>query len=196
MSMWHIANRKVAEAVGRESIEVARGLIATAFLKGTIPDTTQHRIHQQLPDAQTETAGNIATSEDGEQDRHIDNEDDGIKNEDVDNLRSDCGKKSDEKRHEKGGNLNAIYTIDERIAINSLEPGKWLTCTVIDRQNSSLRTIDERTAYQPASILTRYFDMTQTHDLHLILHDVHGPRLLQYEKISVLVARLWHWASI
>ena len=62
---------------------------------------------------------------------------------------------------------------------------------------TSLRTREERKAYLPASFFTRYFDMTtQTHNLHPILHEVHGPRLLEYEYIFVLVARKGHWASL
>ena len=101
MLMWRIANGKAAKAVGSGSIEAARGLIATAIWKGTIPDTTQHRVHSWLPDARTETTGDKDTSEDGEQDRHIDNENEGIKNEDVGSLRCEGGKESDEERHKK-----------------------------------------------------------------------------------------------
>ena len=77
MFMWRIANGKAAEAVGCGSIEAARGMVATAIWKGTIPDTTQHSVHWLLLDARTETTGDKDSSDDGEQNRHIDNEDEG-----------------------------------------------------------------------------------------------------------------------
>ena len=74
-------------------------MITTALWKGTIPDTTQHRVYWLLPDARAKITGNKDTSGDGEQDRLIDNEKEGIKNEEVDYLRIDCGNESDEERH-------------------------------------------------------------------------------------------------
>ena len=68
---------------------------------------------------------------------------------------------------------------DDRITMDSLNPGKWLTCTVIDRQISSLATVYPKSMYLPALFFTRLYDMPkQTYTLHPVLHDVHRPVLI------------------
>ena len=61
---------KAVEAVGCRLIKAARGMVATALLKGTIPDKTQHRVHWSLPDGRTETVGDNDTSGLMEQSKH------------------------------------------------------------------------------------------------------------------------------
>ena len=57
--------------------------------------------------------------------------------------------------------------------------------------------VDHNTAYLPASIFTRFYDMvTQAHYLHPILHEIHGPGPLDHVNIFVPVTRNGHWVSL
>ena len=81
------------------------------------------------------------------------------------------------------------------MALDSLQQGHWLTCTVIDRHMMSLEEVDPKTGYLPTSFFTRFYDMEKrTYTLHPVLHEVHGPGLLEHKNIVVPVARLGHWA--
>ena len=56
---------------------------------------------------------------------------------------------AERKNWTKGIPINSTDKADENIAMESLLLGKWLTCTVIGRQPTSLRLIDQSTAYLP-----------------------------------------------
>ena len=62
---------------------------------------------------------------------------------------------------------------------------------------STLATVYQNTAYLPASFFTRLYNITkQTYTLHPVLHEVHGPDLLQHENVVIPVARTGHWAGL
>ena len=184
------------------TITPARGLIATSIWKGTLPTEVRHKVHWALPDAETDTRGTMDMSEDdrmgngdtgihtdlwGGQDHHAgDNTEEA--NDEVDN--KECHTVPIKRTRSEGNK-------DDRIAMESLKTGKWLTCTVIDRQMKSLAAVDPTTEYMPTSFFTRLYDMdTQKYTLHPVLHEVHGPELLQREYIFIPVARPGHWASL
>ena len=111
MFMGRIANGRAAEAVGCGSIEAARRMIAAAIWNGTIPDSTQHRVHWSLLHVRTETNGDKDTSEVGEQNRNTDSEGGGTKNEEDDNPRSEGGMESSEDSHKKIGIALRLQTL-------------------------------------------------------------------------------------
>ena len=102
------------------------------------------------------------------------------------------------ERHTVPRNTNRLEdNKDDRIAMDSLKPGKWLTCTVLDRQIKSLTAVDPTTEYLPTSFFTRFYDMdTRKNILHPVLHEVHGLKLLQREIIFIPMARPGNWASL
>ena len=86
---------------------------------------------------------------------------------------------------------------DGHIALDSLQQGHWLTYTVIDRHMMSLEEVNPKTAYLSTSFFTRFYDMeNKTYTIHPILHEVHGPDLLNNENVVVSVARPEQWAWI
>ena len=86
---------------------------------------------------------------------------------------------------------------DDRIAMDSLKLGNWLTCTILDRQHRFLATVYPKSVYLPACYFTRLYDMPkQTYTLHPVLHKVYGSDLLTHINIVILVARPGHRASI
>ena len=61
----------------------------------------------------------------------------------------------------------------------------------------SLGDKDPSTAYLPASFFTCIYDMERkTHTIHLVIHEFHGPDMLNHENIVIPVARPGHWACI
>ena len=132
MVMWRLANGKSVEGLDTGTITPARGLIATSIWRGTLPAEVHHRVHWALPNAWTDTSGTTPTLEVDQ----MGNADTGIHTEPwegqgiyAETVSEEVNEKWDSKeRHIVPRNTKRSEgNKDDRIAMDSLTPGKWLT---------------------------------------------------------------------